>query len=141
MALAVAVVPEADTPLRQARHGEVVLVVEDEEAVRAIASESLQGLGYAVLSAPDARVALDILRGPSRVDILFSDVVMPGGMNGAQLADQARTIRPSLKVLLTSGYIVTATGGARDLPADVPLLRKPYRREDLATKLRAVMAG
>jgi PAS domain S-box-containing protein len=136
-----AVVPEADTPLRQARHGEVVLVVEDEEAVRAIASESLQGLGYAVLSAPDARVALDILRGPSRVDILFSDVVMPGGMNGAQLADQARTIRPSLKVLLTSGYIVTATGGARDLPADVPLLRKPYRREDLATKLRAVMAG
>jgi CheY-like chemotaxis protein len=131
--------PTKVVPLRQAVGGEVVLVVEDEDAVRDIAMESLQALGYGVLSAPDARVALDVLRGPTRVYILFSDVVMPGGMNGAQLAVQARLLRPELKVLLSSGYTMTATGGSRDLPEGVPLLRKPYLREDLAVQLQAVL--
>jgi CheY-like chemotaxis protein len=125
-------------PLRQASDGDVVLLVEDEDALRELAAESLSLLGYKVLSAPDARVALDILHGQDRVDILFSDVVMPGGMNGAQLAMEARRIRSDLKVLLTSGYTTTATGGVRDLPADVPLLRKPYMRDELAAKLQAV---
>jgi CheY-like chemotaxis protein len=136
-----AVVAPAETvviPLRRASGGEVVLVVEDEDAVREMAAESLDGLGYGVITAPDARVALEILRGPSRIDILFSDVVMPGGMNGAQLAVEARAIRPDLRVLLTSGYIATATGGVRDLPEGVPLLRKPYLRADLAAKLQAM---
>ena len=84
-------------------------------------------------------MALDVLRGPTRVDILFSDVVMPGGMNGAQLAVQARLLRPELKLLLSSGYTMTATGGSRDLPEGVPLLRKPYLREDLAVQLQAVL--
>ena len=137
----VAMVAEAaTTPLRRAINGEVVLIVEDEDSVREMAAESLDGLGYGVLTAPDARVALEILRGPSRVDIMFSDVVMPGGMNGAQLAHTARTIRPDMKVLLTSGYTVTATGGARELPPDVPLLRKPYMRDDLAEQLQSVLA-
>jgi DNA-binding LytR/AlgR family response regulator len=73
--------------------------------------------------------------------VLFSDVVMPGGMNGAQLANQARQIKPNLKVLLTSGYIATATGGVRELPEGVPLLRKPYMREDLAAKLQSIMSA
>lgn len=128
-------------PLRHAAGGEVVLVVEDEDAVRDMAAESLRALGYGVLSAPDARVALDVLRGPTRVDILFSDVVMPGGMNGGQLALQARLLRPKLKVLLTSGYTITATGGARELPEGVPLLRKPYLREDLAAQLQAALGS
>jgi signal transduction histidine kinase/CheY-like chemotaxis protein len=128
-------------PLKRAVNGEVVLIVEDEEAVREIASESLQALGYGVLIAPDARIALDILRSPTRVDVLFSDIVMPGGMNGAQLANEARRIKPTLKVLLTSGYIATATGGVRELPEGVPLLRKPYMREDLAAKLQAIMSA
>ena len=128
-------------PLRRAACGEVVLIVEDEQAVREMAAESLEGLGYKVLTAPDARIALDVLRGPNRVDVLFSDVVMPGGMNGAQLAVQAREIRDGLKVLLTSGYMATATGGSRDLPEGVPLLRKPYMREDLAAKLEMVISA
>ncbi|WP_158744033.1 MASE4 domain-containing protein [Acidisphaera sp. L21] len=128
-------------PLRRATGGEVVLVVEDDETVREMAAESLEALGYGVQTASDARIALDLLRDTARVDILFSDVVMPGGMNGAQLANEARKLRPGLKVLLTSGYTVTATGGARELPQDVPLLRKPYLREDLAAKLQTLSAS
>jgi signal transduction histidine kinase/uncharacterized membrane protein len=133
--------PSNVVPLRRAAGGEVVLIVEDEQAVREMAAESLEGLGYKVVTAPDARIALDVLRGPNRVDVLFSDVVMPGGMNGAQLAVQAREIRGGLKVLLTSGYMATATGGSRDLPEGVPLLRKPYMREDLAAKLEMVISA
>ena len=128
-------------PLRRAQGGEVVLVVEDDETVREMAGESLSALGYSVMTASDARIALDLLSYPDRIDILFSDVVMPGGMNGAQLAEQARQLRPNLKVLLTSGYTTTATGGARELPVDVALLRKPYLREDLAAKLQSVLAS
>ena len=126
-------------PLRRATGGEVVLVVEDDASVLELAAESLQALGYHVLTASDARIALDLLRDEARIDILFSDVVMPGGMNGAQLAQQARDLRPNLKVLLTSGYTITATAGTRELPEDVQLLRKPYLREDLAAKLQTVL--
>ena len=135
-----AVVDGSAGQLRPAINGEVVLVVEDDAAVREMASESLESLGYSVITAPDARVALNILRGPSRVDILFSDVVMPGGMNGAQLAVQARSIRPETKVLLASGYTNTSTGGTRELPDGIPLLRKPYLREELAEQLHSVLA-
>jgi CheY-like chemotaxis protein len=131
----------ATMPLRRAAGGEVVLVVEDEDALRDMAAERLQALGYRVLPARDARAALDILRGDARIDIPFSAVVMPGGMNGAQLAAEAGSIRPGLKVLLTSGYTTTATGGTRELPPGVPLLRKPYLREDLAAKLHTVLAS
>ena len=132
---------QGGVPLRRAAGGEVVLVVEDEDALREMAADSLQTLGYRVLTAADARAALKILRGDARIDILFSDVVMPGGMNGAQLAGEASAIRPGLKVLLTSGYTTTATGGTRELPRGVPLLRKPYLREDLAAKLHTVLAS
>ncbi len=132
---------QAGVPLRRAAGGEVVLVVEDEDTLREMAADSLQVLGYRVLTAGDARAALDILTGDARIDILFSDVVMPGGMNGAQLAAEAVTLRPELKVLLTSGYTNTAATGARELPSGVPLLRKPYLREDLAAKLHTVLAS
>ena len=125
-------------PLRRAASGEVVLVVEDEPAVLEMAVESLGELGYRTLTATRASEALERLGGCERVDILFSDVVMPGGMNGVQLSVQARRLRPGLRVLLTSGY----TGTALDehaVPADLPLLSKPYRREELANKLRVVM--
>ena len=71
---------------------------------------------------------------------MFSDVVMPGGMNGAQLATEARALRPSLKVLLTSGY-VGEPGSGQAIGKDLPLLNKPYRRDELARKLRVVLAG
>jgi signal transduction histidine kinase len=125
-------------PLRRAAAGEVVLVVEDEPAVLEMAVESLTELGYRTFTASRASEALDRLQGPDRIDILFSDVVMPGGMNGVQLSVEARRIRPGLRVLLTSGYTGTAlVDGA--VPPDVPLLNKPYQREDLANQLRVVM--
>jgi CheY-like chemotaxis protein len=125
-------------PLRRALDGEVIVVVEDEPAVLEMAVESLAELGYKTLTATNAATALDRLHGPDRVDILFSDVVMPGGMNGVQLAVEARRLRPDLRVLLTSGY-TGADLADKDLPDDVPLLNKPYQREDLANKLRVVL--
>jgi signal transduction histidine kinase/CheY-like chemotaxis protein len=127
-------------PLRQAREGETVLVVEDDADVILTAQESLIDLGYTVLLATNADEALGILRETRRVDILFSDVVMPGGMNGVQLAVEARRLRPDLKVLLTSGYAETVLR-EHDIPANTPLLSKPYHREDLAQKIRLVLGA
>jgi two-component system NtrC family sensor kinase len=121
-------------PPPRAEAGETVLVVEDEPDVMAMAVENLTELGYATLTAPDAASALRHLASDARIDILFSDVVMPGGMNGVELVAEARRLRPGLRVLLTSGY--SASVNARQLPPDVPLLAKPYRRDDLAAKLR-----
>ncbi|WP_426954478.1 MASE4 domain-containing protein [Muricoccus radiodurans] len=121
--------------LRRATAGETVLAVEDEPAVLAAAVESLADLGYHVLPARDAAEALEHLRGEERVDVLFSDVVMPGGMNGVQLAVEARRLRPGLRVVLTSGYTNEALAGQHGVPADVPVLAKPYRREDLVRLL------
>jgi signal transduction histidine kinase len=125
-------------PLRSANAGEVVLVVEDEPGVLAMTVDSLRDLGYATLTATTAQAALDVLKSRERIDLLFSDVVMPGGMNGLQLSVEARRLRPNLKVLLTSGY----AGGFDAAGADaVPLLTKPYDRGQLASQLRAVLQG
>jgi CheY-like chemotaxis protein len=137
--------PENETgrsvPLCPAADGEVVLVVEDDAEVLEIAIRTLRQLGYRTLTAHHARDALDMLRTEERIDILFSDVIMPGGMNGAQLALEARRLRPDLKVLLTSGYTADAlTGqlGVDKIPAGIPFLRKPYRNEDLAARIGQV---
>jgi signal transduction histidine kinase/CheY-like chemotaxis protein len=128
-------------PLRRAIEGETVLVVEDDEDVISSVRESLLDLGYRVLLATNAQEALEILRPRSRrIDILFSDVVMPGGMNGVQLAVEAQRLRRGLKVLLTSGYAATVLR-EHDIPADTQLLAKPYPREELAQKIRLVLGG
>jgi PAS domain S-box-containing protein len=126
-------------PLRRAASGETVLLVEDDEQVLDMAIESLEELHYKVVVARNAREALDHLKGPERIDILFSDVVMPGGMNGAQLAAEARHLRPGLKVLLTSGYVAEANDHGIGL--EVPVLHKPYRRDELARTLRVVLGA
>jgi DNA-binding NtrC family response regulator len=115
----------------------VVLVVEDEPGVRDIAVEELRALGYKTLSAADAEAALDILRRDGPIDLLFSDVVMPGTKNGVQLSDEARRLRPGLKVLLTSGYS-TVLGTT---PADVRVLSKPYDSSRLADRVREALNG
>jgi signal transduction histidine kinase len=127
-------------PLRSANDGETILVVEDDDAVLTMAVESLADLGYRVLVAHDGREALEIVNGPERIDILFSDIVMPGGINGAQLATEARRLRPGIKVLLTSGYTAAALGD-QELPEEIPVLNKPYRRDELAAQLRVVTGG
>ena len=99
------------SPLRLAEVGETVLAVEDEPAVLSALVENLADLGYKVLAAQDAASAMDRLRSEGRVDILLSDVVMPGGMNGVQLAVEAARVRPGLRVVLTSGYTGEALAG------------------------------
>ncbi|HYM74315.1 MAG TPA: ATP-binding protein [Stellaceae bacterium] len=128
-------------PLRTATGGETVLVVEDDEAVLATAVESLGDLGYRVLVAHNGPEALEIVKGPEKIEILFSDIVMPGGINGAELAAAARRLRPSIKVLLTSGYTGAALATEHGLPADMPVLGKPYRRDELAAQLRVIIGG
>lgn len=127
-------------PLRPASEGETVLLVEDDEHVLAMAVESLEELRYNVIVARNAREALDQIGRAGRIDILFSDVAMPGGMNGAQLAVEACRLRPELKILLTSGYFGEANGSqiAND---ELPILNKPYRRDELAQKLRLVLSA
>ena len=120
---------------------ETILVVEDDEDVLMVAAESLRELGYQIVTAANAAQALDLLRGDQPVDLLFSDVIMPGGMNGAQLAVEARRIRPTLKVLLTSGYTAAALSREHGLPDNLNVVEKPYQREELAKKLRLVIGG
>jgi signal transduction histidine kinase len=127
------------TALRRASSGETVLLVEDDEQVLGMAVDSLEELKYKVLVARNAREALEYLRRPDRIDVMFSDVVMPGGMNGAQLAAAARQMRPALKILLTSGYV--GAPGGQDIAQDLPVLTKPYRRDELARQLRVVLAS
>ncbi len=101
----------------------------------------LRGLNYSVRVANDALAALDILRGSERVDLLFSDIVMPRGMNGAELASRARALRPNMPVLLTSGYTARALSEDHGVADDFPLLRKPYRLPDLAHALQNALVS
>ena len=136
--------PEVGTEtasLRQANGHEMILLVEDDEEVLAVAAESLRELGYQVVTAGNAEQGLKVLRGDQPIDLLLSDVIMPGGMNGVQLAVEARRIRPQLKVLLTSGYTATALSLEHGLPDNLDVVEKPFRREELAKKLRLVIGG
>jgi CheY-like chemotaxis protein len=116
---------------------ETILVVEDNEDVREIAIATISDLGYRVLTAPNGPAALDLLHKNEHIDLLFSDVVMPGGMSGYELIQKARSVRHGLKALVTSGYANRALKDGE--PVDVPLLQKPYRRADLANQLRAAL--
>ena len=127
-------------PLRPAANDETVLLVEDDEQVLDMAIESLEELRYKVVVSRNAREALEHLNGADPIDVLFSDVVMPGGMNGAELAIEAQRLRPGLKVLLTSGYVGEA-GAGQVVGEGLPVLTKPYRRDELAHKLRAVLGS
>lgn len=136
----------APVPDRAARGGvpadrrDVVLVVEDEDDVRAIAARFLHATGYEVMTAANAREALETLAANPGIALLFSDVVLGSGMNGVELAHEARRLRPSLGILLTSGYEQSAHV---EPPAEgesaFDLLRKPYRREQLAEAVRRVL--
>lgn len=128
-------------PLRRAGEGETILLVEDDEQVLGMAVESLEELRYRVIVAHNAAEALEHLRGVERIDILFSDVVMPGGMNGSQLAVEAQRLRPGIKVLLTSGYVANLDEGQVIGHGELPVLNKPYRRDELARSLRLVLGG
>jgi signal transduction histidine kinase/DNA-binding response OmpR family regulator len=117
---------------------EQILVVEDDASVLALTVEMLGGLGYRVLTATGAAEALALIDRGAEVDLLFSDIVMPGGVSGVGLARAAQERRPDLKVLLTSGFV--GDRGALE-EAGYPVLDKPYQMQALAAKLRALLSG
>src|SRR5262249_46287554 len=110
---------------------ERILVVEDDALVRSQVTAQLQSLGYAIRTVPDGIEALAVLDSGLPFDLLFTDVILPRGMNGRELADEALKRRPSLKVLYTSGYSENAVVHHGRLDPGVLLLTKPYRKEDL----------
>jgi CheY-like chemotaxis protein len=120
---------------------ETILVVEDDDAVRELAVATLADLGYAVLKARDAEAALTIVESGAPIDLLFTDVVMPGPLKSPELARKARERLPNLAVLYTSGYTHNAIVHHGRLDEGVELLSKPYSREALARKLRHVLAN
>jgi len=123
------------------RGSETILVVDDNRGMRAVTVNQLSDLGYITLEAENAAEALGLLERHSEIDVLFSDAIMPGGMNGYELAKEARRRRPSLKVLLTSGY---ASQSMFNLPDDLEepaMINKPFRMRNLALKLRQILDG
>ena len=120
----------------RARGTEVILLVEDDELVRGHAARVLGDLGYRVLAAADGPEALDIARSDRRIDLLFTDVTMPGGMSGPTLAARVLELRPRLPVLYTSGYTENAIVHHGRVDAGTQLLHKPYARRALAEKIR-----
>ena len=134
---AVNVTPDA----APAQLGETVLVVDDEPTVRMLITEVLQEAGYAVIEAEDGAAGLTVVQSGARVDLLITDVGLPGGMNGRQMADAARVVRPGLKVLFITGYAENAVVGNGHLDAGMAILTKPFAMEALGRKVEEIMAA
>lgn len=128
-----------DADRKIARGDETILVVEDDGLVREHVVAQIKELGYRVFQASAGAEALEILQQVSEIDLLFTDVILPGGMGGRDVADAARQMRPDIKILFTSGYTENSIVHNGKLDPGVELLNKPYRREQLAMKLRKVL--
>jgi PAS domain S-box-containing protein len=118
---------------------EVILVVEDNAAMRNLAVLHLGSLGYRTMSAADGVSALAVIKSGAPIDLLFTDFVMPGGLDGQALAAAARQLRPELKILFTSGFTAAAASAAVDDRFSSNLLSKPYRKADLARRVRMML--
>jgi PAS domain S-box-containing protein len=123
----------------QAHPGETVLVVDDEPLVRMLIVEVLEAAGYGCLEADDGASGLRVLQSDARIDLLITDVGLPGGMNGRQLADAGRALRPQLKVLFITGYAENAVVGNGHLDPRMAILTKPFAMEALASKVEDIM--
>ena len=128
----------ADIPRARGDLDEIVLVVEDEQRVRHLTVDTLRELGYTVVQASDGAAALEQVKVQPRIDLLFTDIVMPE-MNGRELADRARALRPGLKVLFTTGYTRNAVVHNGMVDPGVALLGKPFSIRDLAVRVRAML--
>jgi CheY-like chemotaxis protein len=120
---------------------ETILVVEDEEPVRTTVAAIIGGLGYRVLEAADGASALTILESEERIDLVFTDVIMPGPVSSRVMAEKAKELRPTIKVLFTSGYTENTIVHNGRLDPGVQLISKPYGRDQLAQKLRSVLGS
>jgi PAS domain S-box-containing protein len=126
----------------RAEAGQAVLVVDDEASIRMLVAEVLDELGYATMEAGDGASGLEVLLSDRRIDLLVTDVGLPGGMNGRQMADAARQARPDLKVLFITGYVDNAeirSGGSMD--KGMHILTKPFTLDMLAGRIKAIIAG
>ncbi len=132
---------DSATSAHLARGDELILLVEDDGLVRSHATRLLQSLGYRVLPAANGPEALEIARGERTIDLLFTDVMMPGGMSGPELALHIRKVRPNLRVLFTSGYTDNAIVHFGRVDPGTALLHKPYDRRRLAEKIQQALAG
>jgi PAS domain S-box-containing protein len=119
--------------------GEVVLVIDDEPTIRMLIAEVLAESGFAVIEAPDGPAGLRVLESNARIDLLITDVGLPGGMNGRQVADAARVYRPDLKVLFITGYAENAVIGRGRLERGMFVLTKPFQMEILAERIRDII--
>jgi len=119
--------------------GQTVLVVDDEAAIRHLIDEVLDDLGYTVIGAADGSAGLKVLQSGARIDLLITDVGLPNGMNGRQVADAARALRPGLKVLFITGFAENAAVGNGHLEPGMELLTKPFTLESLASKTAEMM--
>ena len=128
--------PEASESLGD---GEVVLVIDDEPSIRMLITDVLSDTGYSVLEASDGPAGLRVLQSAARIDLLITDVGLPGGMNGRQVADAARSLRPDLRVLFITGYAENALMGNGHLEKGMHVLAKPFEVERLAIKIRELV--
>ncbi len=122
--------------LSRAEQGETVLVVDDEPTVRMLVTEVLEELGYTAIEAADGAAGLRVLQSDARIDLLVTDVGLPGGMNGRQVADAARRLRPRLKVLFITGYAENAVIGNGHLDPGMHVLTKPFTIDRLGSRIR-----
>ena len=125
----------------KARAGETVLVVDDEPSVRMLVAEVLDELGYSAIEAADGVSGLKVLRSDVRIDLLITDVGLPGGLNGRQMVDAARANRPELKVLFITGYAENAAIGNGHLERGMHVLTKPFAVDILAARIRSIIAA
>jgi CheY-like chemotaxis protein len=138
----------ADAPMPQATisplptgTGETVMVVDDEPTVRMLVADVLADMGYGAVEAVEAATALRILQSDARIDLLVTDVGLPGGMNGRQLADAARVRRPTLKVLFVTGYAENAAIGNLMLEPGMHVMTKPFAMDALVNRVRSLLAA
>lgn len=134
-------ISELYKPADPAGDGEVVLVIDDEPTIRMLLAEVLVEAGYAVMEAPDGPAGLRILESSARIDLLITDVGLPGGMNGRQVADAARVTRPDLKILFITGYAENAVLGGGRLGKDMFVATKPFQMDALATRIRDIITS
>jgi CheY-like chemotaxis protein len=128
-----------NAPISSPRGTERILLVEDEEQVRVVVADHLTGLGYDVVVAANGPEALAMVRSERAFDLMLTDIIMPGQINGKALADEATALSPSMRMLFMSGYSEDAISTFRILNRGVTLLSKPFRKVDLATAVRRVL--
>jgi CheY-like chemotaxis protein len=122
-----------------ARGGECILLIDDEATIRELATEALQGLGYQVISAEDGASGLAALARAPRIDLLITDIGLPGGLNGRQVAEAVRAIKPALPVLFITGYAEQSPLANAALQPGMEILTKPFALNDFARRVAGML--